>query len=93
MIFEQSQFQKVSVALAELYLFELPSFRVIRENYFKAPKLLLDKYIFTIKMVNFANFVQRVDFERFRRVGVAIAEFYLFELPLFRVLRESCLKV
>ena len=42
----------------------------------------------------FINFVQKVEFEQlqFQEVGMALTEFYLFELTLFRVLGESCFK-
>lgn len=45
-------------------------------------------------MFIFANFVEKVDFEpsQSQRMGVALAEFYLFELSLCRVLGESCFK-
>ena len=45
-------------------------------------------------MFIFANFVEKVDFEpsQFQRMGVALAEFHLFELSLCRVLGESCFK-
>ena len=42
----------------------------------------------------FINFVQKFEFERsqFQEVGMALTEFYLFELSLFQVLGESCFK-
>ena len=45
-------------------------------------------------MFIFANFLQKVNFERsqFQRVAIALAKFYLFELPLLRVLGETCLQ-
>ena len=44
--FEQSQFQKVSVALAEFYWFELPSLQVLGENCFRARKGSLNEYFY-----------------------------------------------
>ena len=41
--FEQSHFQKVGVALAEIYSFELFLLRVLEESCFKSPKIPLDE--------------------------------------------------
>ena len=43
-------------------------------------------------MFIFANFIQKINFERsqFQMVAVALPEFYLFVLSLLRVLGESC---
>ena len=44
--FEQSLSQKVGVALAEVYLFVLPSLWVLGEQCFKTLKFSLDQYFY-----------------------------------------------
>ena len=53
--FERTQFQQMAVSLAELYLFEFSTFRVLRESYFKAPKIPWGEY-FYYRNVHFCSF-------------------------------------
>ena len=50
--------------------------------------------IFTIEMFIFAEFVNKINFERIQsqRVGVALAKLFLFKLSSLRVLENSCFK-
>ena len=41
--FGRSRFQKLVVALSEIYLLELSQLWLLRESYFKAPKLPVDE--------------------------------------------------
>ena len=81
--FEQSQFQRVDVALTKSYLFELSLLRVSGEVFLKLKKFHWIN-IFNTEMV---KFVQKVDFQQsqFQRVGAALVKVFLFELILLRV--------
>ena len=43
---EESQFQMMSVVLADFYLFQLALLRVLRESCFKGPRVLLREYFY-----------------------------------------------
>ena len=77
--FKWTQFQRVGLALAEFYLFEFSSLRVLEESCFKTSKVPLHEYL-TIEFFIFASFVQKVDFElsQFQKVSVALADFLFF---------------
>lgn len=53
------------------------------------------KFCHLLFLTFFANFVLKFDFEKrqFQKVGVVLAEFYLFQLPLLRVLGVSYFKI
>ena len=96
---EQSQFQSVGVARTEFYLFELFSFWVLKKVVLKLQKFCW-RNIFIIEMFIFPNFVQKIDFEpshlglsHLQKLNVVLAEFYSFQLPWLRLLRENCFKV
>ena len=79
--FERCQFQREDMALSKFYLFVVMSFGVLGESCSKAPEVRLGKCFYHWMFI-FANFVQKIGFEQsqLQGVGVAVAEFYLFEL-------------
>ena len=85
--FEQSQLEKVGVTLSEFYFLSC-----LHCGYKGKVVLKLQKFpwtnIFTIEMFIFASFVQNIDFEgsQFQRVGIALAEFRLFQLSSLQAL-------
>ena len=65
------------VALIEYYLLNFSSLLILRKSCFKAPKVMLNKYLYQ---------------SQFQNVGMALPEFHLFQLPLLRIWRENCFK-
>ena len=58
------------VALIEYYLLNFSSLLILRKSCFKAPKVMLNKYLYQ---------------SQFQNVGMALPEFHLFQLPLLRI--------
>ena len=94
--FEPSHLQKLRVVLAEFYLFELPSLWLLRQSCFKTPKFVLYECLYHWNIhFWFAIFVKKVNFglSHLQKLNVVLAEFYSFQLPWLRLLRENCFKV
>lgn len=79
----------------EWYLLNFIPSKFLHCRYYGKFVLKLEKlrwmHIFTIEMFFFAISVQKIEFEQaqFRRLDVALTEFYLFELFSYPILGES----